>query len=454
MKESTRFTITVTVALAGILLSGTLGYYTLEDGWSLIDALYMTVITITTVGFGETHDLSPVGRFFTVFLRFGGGGVVGFMGSHAARMIVDTQMKLVRGRGKMEKALEKIRDHYIVCGYGRIGSTICAELSRLEYQFVVIESDEELVKQCEAKSHLVTRDNATTDSALISAGIERAVGVIAVLSDDADNLFISLAARELNPKVLIISRAEQRGVEDRMLRAGADKVVSPLVLGGRQIAKLITEQGGESLSLDLPGELARPGPVLQEFQNTDGRAETVADALRLSGAPLAVAVRREDGTTEMAPGTATRLSRNDCVVLCVNNEPTARIDIGSQTRSAKVMLVDDHRALRMLFAKKLRTAGHDAIVASSGEEAVKLAQETKPELIVLDVQMPGMDGYEVCQIIKETPDLENSRVILYSADETQEFINRGKEAGADQCLRKGSKSSDLLEMIDELLSAA
>jgi len=319
MKDRARFTCLVATLLCGVLVLGTAGYYLIEPGWSLLDSLYMTVITITTVGFGETHDLTATGRVFTVGLIVLGVLVVGFVGSHAARLLIDSEMQLILGRGKMQKAIEQLRGHYIVCGYGRIGSTICTELERMGLQFVIIEHDEVLVKQSEDRGYLVKRANATTDMALESVGVDRAVGVVAALNDDADNLFISLAARELNPKILIVSRVEQKGVEDRMLRAGADKVVSPLILGGRQIARIIAENHQSAGMLESVGDLeSASGFRLSVFKQIDSVPRTVGDVIKESNAMTALGLRKADGSTQTMPHPDTVLAPRDAVIVCVD----------------------------------------------------------------------------------------------------------------------------------------
>ncbi len=455
MKEKARFTILVAVALSCVLISGTTGYYLIEPGWTLLDSLYMTVITITTVGFGETHELSSVGRVFTVVLILVGVAAVGFVGSHAARLLIDSELELVLGRGKMEKAIQKLKNHYIVCGYGRIGSTICSELERLGLQFVIIEHDEDLVKQSEDRGFLVKRANATTDRALESVGVEQAVGVVAALNDDADNLFISLAARELNPKILIVSRVEQKGVEDRMLRAGADKVVSPLTLGGQQIARIIAENHQSEGMLETIGDLgSNSGFKLCVFNQNDGVAKTVGDVIKLSNAMTALALRRSDGTTETMPNPDTVIAPRDAVILCIDGRVAERGLAKGQTSPKKVLIVDDQRALRLQLVRKLRAAGHTLTVAASGEEALAVASDVRPQLIALHAEISGTDTYKTCSDLRQMPELVNCRLVLYSVEDDDDSDRKGLEAGADRCLRRGFRTSELLSKIQEMLVAA
>jgi voltage-gated potassium channel len=141
----------------------------------------------------------------------------------------------------MDRKIAGLKDHYVVCGFGRIGNIICAELQRAGIEFVIIEKDPTLVQAADCLGYLVVEGDATSDTSLRAAGITKARGVIAVLNSDADNLFISLAAREMNPDIKIIARGEEPATENRLLRAGADVVVSPLKLGGQQIARMVLE---------------------------------------------------------------------------------------------------------------------------------------------------------------------------------------------------------------------
>ena len=205
----------------------------------------MTVITITTVGFGEVHELSSDGRIFTIILVFLGFGTAALFATQIARLILESEFAEILTRKKMGRKIMKMKDHYIVCGYGRIGSAICDALEDERLPFVIIEHSDKSTALAHGKGYCVLKGNATTDAVLKEAGIHHALGIVAALSPDADNLLISLAARELNPQIFIIARGEEPEVEDRMMRAGADIVVSPMLLGGQQIAQLITRQAGK-----------------------------------------------------------------------------------------------------------------------------------------------------------------------------------------------------------------
>jgi voltage-gated potassium channel len=307
-----RFAVPVIVSLGALLAFGAIGYRTIE-GWSFAESLYMTAITISTVGFSEVHPLSHAGRLFTVLLILIGLLTVSLIGAHSARMLIDSEIKSILGRKKMKKGIAELKGHYVVCGYGRIGGTICAELQQAGIPFVIIEKDEGLVEQAEAEGHRVLKGDATSDAVLKEAGIDRAAGAIAVLNSDAHNLFISLAAREMNPTIKIIARGEEPGIESRLLRAGADVVVSPLKLGGRRIAHMLLDdlRPPEQHALHAPGAV-----MLQQIRHMESTQRTVDDLLHECRALLAVAVQREDGRTEMMPSSTSVLNPNDVLFVC------------------------------------------------------------------------------------------------------------------------------------------
>lgn len=219
-----------------VISFGTLGYMFIE-GWGLLDSLYMTIITLASVGYKEVHDLSSNGRIFTIVLIIGGVGTVAYALTSAARIIIEGELQDVFGRRRLEKKIKGLADHYIICGYGRMGKIICKELREKDQKFLVIEKKTDLM--AETEDTLIIQGDATRDEALKEAGIDKAKGLISVLPTDAENLFVVLSARGLNPHLLIVARAGEEGSEKKLLRAGADKVVSPYQIGGLRIAHTV-----------------------------------------------------------------------------------------------------------------------------------------------------------------------------------------------------------------------
>lgn len=223
--------------VALVLLAGT-GGYVLVEGWTLFRAFYMTVITVATVGYREMGELSRAGMMFTIVLILFGVGSVGFAVSSLTAMIVSGEIQfLFKGR-KMESAIARLREHFIICGSGVVGREVALEFLKAGVPFVVVERDLQVSELKEQPGILFVEGDATDDEALRKAGVERAKGLITALKDDASNVFVTLTARQLNPRLLIISRASEPGTESKLLRAGADRVVSPYQIGGRRMASV------------------------------------------------------------------------------------------------------------------------------------------------------------------------------------------------------------------------
>lgn len=220
-----------------VIAFGTAGYQLIE-GWNFLDALYMTIITLTTVGYREVHELSSRGMIFTIVLLMVGVGTFLYALSAGAKIILEGELQELFGRKRLEKKIKELKGHYIVCGYGRMGKIICRELKAKNVPFVAIERNGDFLNN-RLDDFLGISGDATNDDILREAGIERAKGLISVLPNDALNLYVVLSARELNPDLHIVARAGEEGSENKLLRAGADKVVSPYHIGGLRIAHTI-----------------------------------------------------------------------------------------------------------------------------------------------------------------------------------------------------------------------
>lgn len=226
--------------LAGLLAVGTAGYMVIEH-WTLLDSIYMTVITVATVGFKEVATLSPAGQVFTIALVFSGvGGIAYCVGVLAEFMIEGQLTELVEGR-RMTKRIEAMTDHYIVAGMGRVGSVVCATFKEQDVPFVVIDHSEDSGIEAGEHGWVYLRGDATSEETLEAAGIARARGLVAALDTDADNLFVAMSARGMNPELFIVARSSSITAESKILRAGADRVITPNVIGGRRMAASVLD---------------------------------------------------------------------------------------------------------------------------------------------------------------------------------------------------------------------
>jgi voltage-gated potassium channel len=221
-----------------LMVLGTIAYHFLEN-LSLFDSLYLTVITLTTIGYGDVYPRTTPGRVFTIFLALGGIFTLFYVAAEVIRMVIGGEVRAVLGRLRMEQSLTQLKDHLIVCGFGRMGRLVCKEFAAERLPFVVIEREPKLLEAFPYPTGIPLAGDATSDEMLRQAGVDRARGLIAVLPSDADNLFITMSARLLNDKLFIVARAEGELAEKKLLRAGASRVVSPYTIGGNRMAQAV-----------------------------------------------------------------------------------------------------------------------------------------------------------------------------------------------------------------------
>jgi voltage-gated potassium channel len=321
----------IRITIAGLLFTfsfGTFGYRYLE-GWSLLDSLYMTVITLTTVGYSEVHPIERMEtRIFTILLILSGMGVVFYTLSTITHLIVEGHIGDLLGSRKVKRAIEKMKHHCIVCGYGRIGQSICHELQKAHVPFVVVEKDPLLIQRLEQEAIPGVLGDATTEEALIEAGIHRARALIPAAHTDADNVYITLTAKSLNPRIFIVARAADPHAHKKLQWAGADRVVSPYQMSGRRMANLILRPNVVEF---IEGSLFDPDVdlVIEEILLPD-QGPLVGVSLMDSGLRrdynlIVVAIKRKEGELIINPSPQEVLSSGDILIVLGKRQDIDRL---------------------------------------------------------------------------------------------------------------------------------
>jgi len=223
--------------LGGVLLAGTAGYMLIER-WTFVDALYMTVITISTVGFGEIHRLGTPGRIFTIFLILGGVGTIFYAFGVLAEIVFEGDIARYRRQRSMDRQRESLKSHFIVCGYGRIGTQVITELESAKVPCIAIDNNPEAISRLEHEGRLHVADDAASEEVLKQAGIERARGLICAVDSDERAVYIVLAAKAVRRDLYVLARAGRPESIRRLELAGADRVISPYRMAGHMMAEL------------------------------------------------------------------------------------------------------------------------------------------------------------------------------------------------------------------------
>ncbi len=278
----------------------------------------MTLITISTVGFSEIRPLSDIGRVITIVIIILGISLLTYTLGQVARIFVEGELRKVLGRRKLEKQIAALKNHYIICGYGRIGAIVVRELVAENIPLVVIEQDPESIAVLEANQTLYLNMDATTDEALVAAGLDRANGLVTAVSSDADNVFIALSAKGLRPDIFILARASDVKNESKLIRAGASRVVCPYQMGGRRMAEILhkptvvdfLDQAMMHTELGLQMEEA----IIPEHSPITGKT-VMGSNLRLDFGVIIVAIKRTSGEMVFNPGPSETFNAGDVIVV-------------------------------------------------------------------------------------------------------------------------------------------
>jgi len=311
------FQLTLIIALTiSIFIGGTAGYMLIEK-WDFLDALYMTVITVGTVGYSEVQPMGHAGQIFTMFLIVTGVGFFAYVGSSLVQFTVDGSLQGMLGRRRLDKQISKLKNHYIICGYGRIGRVLLQQLMVKMTDIVVVEQDTELLAVMEEDGISYVHGSSTEEKTLLKAGIRNADGLVAVLGEDTDNVFLVLTARQLNPDLYIVARACHNASKKTLIAAGADRVESPYDVGAIRMAQSIIRP---TVLNFLDYAFARnQNDVQMEEIKVRGTSGLMGATLQESGIRqnfnlILIAIQKNDGQMLFNPSSQTRLNEGDTVV--------------------------------------------------------------------------------------------------------------------------------------------
>lgn len=293
------------------------------EGWSFLDAVYMVIITLFTVGFQEMHELSSEARLFTIFIIVSGVGTAVYTAGQVVEIIVEGEILGYRRKRKMERKIREIKDHYIICGFGRTGHQVAKEFDTAKVPYVVVDRKPETAEELEPKGVPYVVGDVISDENLEEAGIRSAKGLVATADSDVANVYITLSARALNPDLYIVARASEIHTEEKLKMAGADRVISPYFISGKRMAAWATKpvtsdfldmvMHGESLEFSLreitvSGSSSLIDKTLHE-----------AEIRQKSGATV-LAIRKEGGSFNLQPQSGSRIEKGDIFVVIGTQE--------------------------------------------------------------------------------------------------------------------------------------
>lgn len=311
-----RFRIRHAVLAVGVATAlGTLGFHLIE-GWSIVDSLYAAAQTVTTVGYGDLAPKTTNGRIFATIFMFVGVGVVLYSLTATVQSIVQSELIATFGQRRQMRKMSRLRDHYVICGAGRVGSRLVRTLQEGEHPFIVIERDPQKVTELADRGVIALVRDATLEETLREAGVEHARGLAACLPDDADNVYVVLTARDLNSQLHIVARAVAEQAEGKLIRAGANRVVAPTIIGGHRMAMALTKPAvgdfidsitANTLGLALEQLEVSPSSYLvgQKLSATNIRSELDI---------VIVSIRRNDGQTHFNPSGESLIEAGDMLI--------------------------------------------------------------------------------------------------------------------------------------------
>ena len=328
------------IAVLASLVVGTTTFHFLE-GWSFLDSLYATTQTVTTVGFGDVTPKTPGGRIFATGFMLVGVGVVLYALTTGVQTIVQSELVAVLGRRRRSRRMRKQRDHFIICGAGRVGSHLVRDLRRVGETFIVLESSAERVAELTSHGVSALMRDATLEESLREAGVEHAQGLAACLPDDADNVYVVLTARDLNPNLHIVARAVEEQAETKLMRAGANRVVAPTLIGGHRMAVALTKPAvGDFMDSITASRL----DLVFEQIPVEALSTLVGKTLRDTGIRpeldiVVVAIRRSSGDMLFNPSGDVGIEAGDMLIAIGHPDSLAKLKVLAEGTAARNVAV-------------------------------------------------------------------------------------------------------------------
>jgi voltage-gated potassium channel len=440
-----RITLAVVLCLS-VVVVGTMGYMTIED-YTLVQGLYMSAITISTVGYGEVKPLSSYGQAFTTGLILLGFMSIAFAGHTLGQSLLEKVWSGQAEKKKMRKQIQSLKDHYILCGFGRVGAAAAACFEASAVDFVVIEANEanHVLLQEKGFCHII--GDATHEGILEEAGIKRASGLLSLLNADPDNLFVVFSAREMNPLLHIISRVDESSSNHKIIRAGADNVISPFASTGKRIANDLLNATGKG---DAFSHASVDGgdPVMRWIEVTQA-SDMIGYPLNLLkqkiGSPV-IGLRRQ-AVDMLMPDESTVLQRHDQLMVLASTGRAENETASAVKKPLRLVIVDDNPVIIKLYMRLFQKAGFIAQAAINGQAGLDMILKERPDVAVIDYQLPLMSGIDVCRHIRKHMDQGEIKLILFTMDHSEETKQKALDAGADAVVVKSPEASEVIKTV-------
>ncbi len=447
MTARKRFFVPIGV-LTIIILGGSVGYMHLED-YTFFQGLYMSAITISTVGYGEVKPLSPAGQGFSIILI--GCSIIGlgFVGRALGESMLENTWSGRSEKRKMQRKIKSMNGHHIICGYGRVGQAAAGQLASAKASFVVIDQHNKSAEEPQREDLIVLEGDATRENTLLDAGVKKAKGLLALLGTDPENVFLVLTARELNPMLRIIARANDPSVENKLLKAGADHVLSPLATAGIQIAnEMLLATGTHGLMESVSAVDLTPQWMPIDAGNDFAGMSVGQAAEKLKSSVIGIRRGRRD---LLMPDEKEALKAGDSM-LVLSYSSGDDSEGAEEAKNKDIVIIDDNPVITQLYIRLFQKAGFIPHTADDGLNGLELIEKVHPTAAVIDFMLPVLSGIEICSRVRKQETLDDIRLILFTADNNANTRERALKAGADAVVVKSADAHEVIKTVLENLT--